>query len=350
MNTELSLYLLLNEPIVTNTVKIMKEQDCESNPVLFEKKDKEYTMRTKLNEFTKGTIDLLLLNVEEKITKTNNKYLVMTLTDGDKQVCANQWNTDISAAPKVGEVLSCELEVGTFNEKPNYTVKSTKPNPNISKSEFIATAPIPALQMYDEIIDVIRDFKNTDIARITGTILINHKEKLLCWSAAKNVHHNILAGLLYHMYRMMKSALALAEIYPVNKDLLVAGVLLHDIGKIVELATDDLGNANYTVDGNLYGHLYIGAEMIHDYGKHLGTNPEIVRNLKHIILSHHGKPEWDAVKVPCTMEAALVSELDMIDAKMYQFEKWNNETEAGTVNAQKAFPLDGAHVYHHTLI
>ena len=293
---------------------------------------------------------MLLLNVEEKITKTNSKYVILTLTDGEKQISANKWNTDISAAPNVGEVLSCELEVGTYNGQPNYTVKNTTPNPNIPKSEFVATAPIPAEQMYDEMIDAIRDFKNENIARITGTILRAHKEKLLYWSAAKSVHHNIHAGLLYHMYRMMKSALALAEIYPVNKDLLVAGVLLHDIGKIVELATDDLGNASYTVDGNLYGHLYIGAEMIHDYGKHLGTNPEVIRNLKHIILSHHGKLEWDAVKVPCTMEAALVSELDMIDAKMYQFEKWNNETEEGTVNAQRAFSLDGAHVYHHTLM
>lgn len=303
----------------------------------------------KLNEFTGGNITLLVKNVEEKRTKTNKTYLVMTLTDGEKEITANQWDADMKNAPEKGALIDCELEVGSYNGQTSYTIRSLTVNTTADKSEYVPCAPIPAKQMYDEMVEVIKGFKNNDLMRITGNILQDNRNMLMKQGAAKSVHHNIIAGLLYHMYRMMKSAIALSPIYPVNRDLLIAGVLLHDIGKVKELETDELGNSTYTIDGNLYGHLYMGAEMITLYGNKFNTDPEIVRNLKHIILSHHGKLEWEAVKVPCTIEAALVAELDMIDARMYQFEQLGKEIEPGTMNEQRVYSLDGAHVYKTTI-
>lgn len=300
----------------------------------------------KIKEFKKGTIALLVKDVEEKVTKNGKQYLAYTLSDGEKEIFANQWDATKNAAIEKGNIGDFDMEVGTYNNQPSYTItKNPILNTFEDKSKFIPTAPVEAKQMYDEMVKVIQEFTNKDLMRITGNILQDNRAKLMKWSAAKSVHHNVVAGLLYHMYRMMKSAIAMADIYPVNRDLLIAGVLLHDIGKIAELDTDEFGNTTYTVDGNLFGHLYIGAEMVHDYGVKFETDPEIVRNLKHIILSHHGKLEWEAVKVPCTMEASLVSELDMIDSRIYQFEKLQAEIAPGSVNEQRMYSLDGAHVY-----
>ena len=304
----------------------------------------------KLKEFTGGGISLLVLAVEEKLTKNGKTYLALALTDGEKEISANKWDSDLASTNiQKGQVCDCTLDVGEYNGQPNYTIKDMTVNTTANVSDYVPSAPISATTMYAEIVNVVKGFQNADLLRITGNIIQDNRIKLMTWGAAKAVHHNVVTGLLYHMYRMMKSAIALAEIYPVNKELLIAGVLLHDIGKTAELETDELGNSTYTVDGNLYGHLYIGAEMIHDYGLKFNTDPELVRNLKHIILSHHGKLEWDAVKPPCTIEASLIAELDMIDARMYQFEKFSSELEPGTIMEKNVYTLDNAHVYLSTL-
>jgi 3'-5' exoribonuclease len=93
------------------------------------------------------------------------------------------------------------------------------------------------------------------------------------------------------------------------------------------------------------GHLVLGSDIVKEFGEQLGTPAELIRVLRHIILSHHGKPEWGAVKAPCMAEAMLVHEIDMIDSRIYQFEKIGADLEPGTMAETRAYTLDGVFVY-----
>jgi 3'-5' exoribonuclease len=128
---------------------------------------------------------------------------------------------------------------------------------------------------------------------------------------------------------MLKTAFAVCEIYPLlNREVLVCGTALHDIGKIVEMKTSDTGIAAYTDMGNLFGHSLLGIEMIdHEVWRQnqaaggRSYNSEQVAMLKHMLASHHGQPEWGAIRVPGIPEAMILHELDMIDSRMYMYEE-----------------------------
>ena len=157
-------------------------------------------------------------------------------------------------------------------------------------------------------------------------------------SAAKAMHHNIYGGLAYHTYRMILAAYKLCEVYSLlNRELLVCGTALHDIGKLFELKTTDTGIASYTDMGNLFGHALLGIEMIDRevwrQNQAIGGrsyNSEQVAMLKHMIASHHGQPEWGAIRAPSIPEALILHELDMIDSRMYMYEENFASMEPGS--------------------
>lgn len=130
-----------------------------------------------------------------------------------------------------------------------------------------------------------------------------------------------------------------------NKPVLVAGAMLHDIGKLTEMETDLLGNATFTVNGNLFGHLFLGAEAFRKAADETGLNANDNLQISHIIASHHGKGEWGAITVPSTMEAIVVNHLDMIDSRVEQVENIVEDMDAQTFTQEKFYTLDGAHIY-----
>ena len=157
------------------------------------------------------------------------------------------------------------------------------------------------------------------------------------------MHHNYIGGLLYHIWRMMRSGICMSTVYNLDRTMLSAGIILHDIGKLVELKSDEFGSAEYTIAGNLFGHLYIGAEMIDKTRAALGLEEsEDVMLLKHMILSHHNKLEFGAVKRPATKEAFALAMIDEMDSKIEQYEQELNKLEPGTCGNTK---MDGIVVY-----
>ena len=193
---------------------------------------------------------------------------------------------------------------------------------------------------------VADNLDNKEIGKTTRYILEKNKGKLLTWAAAVGVHHNYNAGLLYHMYRMTQAALLMSKVYTnLNKPVLVAGAMLHDIGKLTEMETDLLGNATFTVNGNLFGHLFLGAEAFRKAADETGLNANDNLQISHIIASHHGKGEWGAITVPSTMEAIVVNHLDMIDSRVEQVENIVEDMDAQTFTQEKFYTLDGAHIY-----
>jgi len=159
-----------------------------------------------------------------------------------------------------------------------------------------------------------------------------------------SVHHDVVGGLAYHTFRMVKMAEKLVEVYDfLNSELLICGAALHDIGKIREMGFNPYGAIEYTVDGNLFGHAYMGAQMVQEEANLEGSNynPEEVRLLTHLLLSHHGKQEHGAVVPPAIPEAKALNYIDMLDADMWKAEElYRTElTEPGSATPTKAKPL-----------
>ena len=135
-------------------------------------------------------------------------------------------------------------------------------------------------------------------------------------SAAKTVHHSFVGGLLEHTVSVTRFAAFIADAYPaINRDLLITAALLHDIGKTKELSFFPMNE--YTDDGQMLGHIVIGAEMIHDKASRIEGFPELLETeLKHCILAHHGEYEYGSPKKPSLIEALALNLVDNLDAKL----------------------------------
>lgn len=300
----------------------------------------------RIKDFETGTVNritVLLTDLEERTSKNGNPYTILTVSDGTELTQINLWQPKSIFPYEKGEVLDCDIEVRTYQGKNSYVLQNYGRSHEGRVEDFVISAPIPAEKMYADILKFAENIG--EYGNLVRTIFQEHREKLLMWGAGKTVHHDICGGLLYHVYVMLRSAM---QIYPVyqdvlDKELLAAGIILHDIGKLRELDCGPVGDISYSVDGELFGHLYIGAEMIHEYAARCGLSPEKERLLKHVIISHHGTVEMGAVKIPAIPEAALINAIDNIDAKIYQFRKVRDGMQPGTLS-EKVFGL-GCKVY-----
>lgn len=284
---------------------------------------------------------VLLVKKEQKMTRGNKPYLVLTLRDRDmNEVDAKLWNMSTETfLYEKNTLLTCIIKVGEYNSNKDYSLEQYRESIEGEGDikDYVSAAPFDAEAMYEYILNVAKDIKIQSYRKVIFEIYESNKDKILYWSAAKSVHHNIRSGYLYHTLRMLQSALSLANIYRVNKDLLFAGIILHDIGKLRELCTDALGSAEYSLKGNLLGHLYLGCHMIDEVCRDEEDEEEILL-LKHIIASHHGLREWGAIANPQIPEAFLVHYLDKIDADMYQCDKALEQTPYGAFS-DKIFGL-----------
>ena len=297
----------------------------------------------------KTTITLLLTSIEEKETRNSSPYCTLTLTDGIDNIIAQLWNTKKENV-KVQEktLISAEIYKKMYNESVSYEVYQYGPAADTENiNDYIVHAPYDSQKMFDRILDRLdKGVKEpTALSEFTKQILFDNYDKILSWSAASKIHHNCRGGWLYHTFRMVESAYYLRCVYQVDAELLICGTILHDIGKLKELDTDNLGTAEYTIPGTLFGHSTLGIEMIDkayeswnkEIHKHLPE--ERVMFLKHMIASHHGKLEYGAITVPSIPEAMILHELDMIDSRIYQFEQVRKDLEPGSMS-DKILGLD----------
>lgn len=288
-----------------------------------------------------SVIRVLVKKTEEKEGK-RGPYTAAVLTDGEQEISVNAW-VPLSAFPYQGKVVDAELACknGFVNINRVYEV------PNADISAYIPHAPVNRDACYAMIRDTMDHMKNTDLKLVVRDIMEKHKEKFLVWSAAKSVHHNYISGLLYHTCRMLSCAKYVSAIYNLDSDMLAAGVILHDVGKLYELDMDVMGNSEYTVKGNLFGHLYLGAEMINSACRVVGVDPEseTMLLLKHMIVSHHNKQELGAVRMSATKEAYVLSMLDLLDSRVWIMEAELQKMEPGKCSGPIRV-LDGACVYN----
>jgi 3'-5' exoribonuclease len=174
--------------------------------------------------------------------------------------------------------------------------------------------------MWQELQDRIAEVKRPEIRALLERIIATHGDRLKIWPAAMTVHHAYRGGLLEHLLKIMEVGLLLADAYKVDRDMIIAGAVLHDLGKIEELTYE--GATGYSVSGNLIGHIAIGLGMLRDAIRQDPAFPDDVRlALEHIVLSHHGARENGSPVLPLTLEAFIFATVDDLDAKMWQLRK-----------------------------
>lgn len=282
-----------------------------------------------------NTTVMYVVDVKESKTRTGSTYLRVTLRDKMKrEITCNQWGASLgSTVLQKGKLYEVTVNKGTYNGSDSFTLVAVGNESEAGLEEYINDASHMVEEINREIIEAINGITDTELKEFMVYAygeMVNHG--FLSSSAAKSVHHNYKSGLAYHTYGMVKLALAIAQADKrVNKDILVAGCILHDIGKLVELKTEEDGSASYTKEGLLYGHLVIGESLVKKMAEGRISNINTVNHLCHIILSHHGKMEWGSPVEPMTVEAFLVHQIDYTDSRKEIFFKTYETLDDGEI-------------------
>lgn len=295
----------------------------------------------------------LLFQMTEATSKTGGVYMRFTLRDGVSEITALMFDTNAeaiaAAGVRAGEIVTVRLKVTSYRGSRSFGVCSIAPcnDPSVSLRDFVKMPPVETGQMFDEILAMIQSSADdlggryTPLSELTIQILRDHEQPFLNSSAAIAMHHAMRGGLIYHTYRMVKTASAILGVYAsLDSELLLCGTALHDIGKIWEYKTSAIGSAEYTESGVLFGHLYLGASLIKKYADKGNYCPDKVKMLVHLLLSHHGTQEWGAVSCPACAEAYALHYLDHLDVMVYKCEEAADTLKPGELTDKKPYGLD----------
>ncbi len=293
---------------------------------------------------------LLIRSAEKRKDSKGNDYVDMNLTDRTGEINCKIWNWDPDAeAPEAGQPVKVRGTVHEYNGRLQLRVEkwrtATAGDP-VDMNALVPCAPLSPEEMTREIRETLESFTNEDLKKLTSGMLKIAGEKLAWFPAAQRMHHAERSGLLHHTTDMLRLAKALLEIYPwLNRDLLLAGVIIHDLGKIEEMKSDKTGNVtDYTRDGQLLGHLVRGITNLNRAAAEAGVTGEPVVLLEHMLLSHHGESEYGSPKPPMFAEAEALHWIDIMDARMNTMKTVTDKTPPGAFS-EKIFSLD-RRVYH----
>lgn len=302
-----------------------------------------------------GLADCFLL-VKASAKKTSSKgdtYLDMTLSDKSGEINAKLWSyiPSVHGEYQPGDVVKVRGTVSQYNGADQLRIdkiRHTESTDNIDVSELVQSANYTGAEMFDELYTIARNFADKELSDIVTALLDENKEKLLYWPAAFKLHHAMRCGLLMHTLSIVRLAQRVAEVYPfIDKELLLAGSILHDIAKTTEYEITPSGLASgYTVEGNLIGHLAKGAMMIGKTAEKLGIQSNTVTLLQHMVLSHHGEPDYGAAVRPAFIEAELLSQLDMMDARMFEMREATASAATGDFSG-RLWSMDNRKLFNH---
>lgn len=307
----------------------------------------------KINEMKCGDDNVEFTALISHVTsgKTNgankSNYLSIVFQDETGVIDAKLWNASQEQMNSltIGAVVRGKGDIIKYSDDRQMKIISID---NVSYQEsqqvqFLSKAPISSDKMIDEIKDYIKNISNMKLYTLTKYLFDNNVEKLKIYPAASRNHHEFVSGLAYHTLSMLKIAKSLITIYPqLNADLIYSGIILHDLGKTVELSGPVV--PKYTLEGKLLGHISIAQAMILEASKTLNIEGEEVTLLQHMILSHHGKNEYGSPVLPQIREAEIVYLIDNIDARMNMFDKALENVEYGDYS-KRIYALENRMIY-----
>lgn len=296
---------------------------------------------------------LMIKSAEKKVSAKGMTYLDLMLCDKESEISAKLWDykEEVQGMFEAGNIVKIRGTVSPYNGVDQLRIERIRkavPTDEVDPADFVPSADIGGEEMFSELIRIAEGFKDEEIKAVVLSIYNDYKEKLLYWPAAFRLHHAIRGGLLYHTLSIVRLAQSVCKVYPsVDSDLLIAGAMLHDVAKTDEFIVNDSGTASgYSLEGNLVGHLAKGAMIIEKTAERLNISENTKLLLQHMVLSHHGEPEFGAAVKPMFLEAELLSELDLMDARVYELtEAIGNAPEGEYTN--KMWALDNRKFYNH---
>ena len=293
----------------------------------------------------------MIKELAEKKDKNGNGYLDMTVIGSDKkEYPAKIWRFENNGQFEAGEVVEIEYSVDSYKGKTQLTITMIKKAPDEMIKDFVPSSEYNGKTAFSMLLNKVNSFADNDLKEIVSSIMLKNREKLEEYPAAYRLHHAIVGGLMLHTASIVEMAEKTCQVYPnINRELLLSGAILHDVAKTFEMETGKTGLCSgYSVGGELIGHLVKGAMYIEDTAKELGIESEKVTLLEHMVLSHHGVPEYGSPVRPMFLEAEILSTLDSLDATIFEINNATNKIEAGKFT-DRQWALDNRKLFNHGL-
>lgn len=300
-------------------------------------------------------IDFFMVKSIELKTGSNKKqYLDLTLGDSSGEINGKKWDVSDEEARGLesierGDLVKIKATVTEWvgsKQLRIMKIRKASEEDELVVMDFVKAAPENSEDMWKYIHDHANGIKDPKLRELSLRLLKDNKEKLLYWPAASKNHHAEYGGLLYHTKRMLMNGEHMCQVYRnLDADLIKTGVIIHDIEKINEIDSDELGvSPGYSFEGQLLGHIVQGVKTIEKLADEIGIDNEKKIMLEHMVVSHHYEPEFGSPKKPMFPEAEILHYLDIIDARMYDMEDVLACVEPGTFS-EKVWVLDNRRLY-----
>ena len=293
----------------------------------------------------------LVKSVAARTDVKGSEYLDFVLADSEGECVAKLWNYSRAyhGVFEPDDIIKVRGSVQIWKDNEQFKIdriRHVTPEDDVDMNELVPCAPFDPVAMYDELYDIAQSFKDDDLRRLVQYLLRENREQLLLFPAGVKLHHATRSGLLHHTLSVVHMAQSILQLYPwLNGDLLLAGATLHDIGKLVELDTGTLGLAGaYTAAGQLLGHISIGMSMVAQAAEVTMVPPEKAMLVEHMLLSHHGNPEYGSPRLPMVPEAEVLSVCDLLDSRLYEMHA-ALETVAPGGFTERIWALDNRQLY-----
>lgn len=308
-----------------------------------------------LDEGQEGDFFAALSSRKESKTREGKRFWRVTFRDAKREVSFPIWGDSPWATPceqqwEVGQCYKMRALYRRTQFGPQLEIRKIRlandadtadgfdPLMCLERSRFHPEATFDQLHLLAE-----QEIASESLRNLTIHLLEEHRPSLVKLPAARRNHHAFVGGLIEHLLGVARNAVMLADKYgtdypdlspPLSRDLVIAGAILHDIGKVEELELA-LDGAEYTAAGELIGHILLGRDMVRDAAQRFGIDRETQLRLEHIIVSHQRLTEWGSPKPPMTPEAMLVHYADDIDAKFHTFLTALEDPSEGEFTSQR---------------
>ena len=295
----------------------------------------------------------LIKTVDRKTNVKGAPYLDMMLCDKDGEISAKLWDYSelVHGTFDAGELIKVRATVTQFNGADQLRIEKIRKvtaADGVNISDFVPKAEYSGEMMLGAIMNAIASVKDEELKTLTYALVKEREKEILTWPAAFKLHHAIRGGLLYHTLSILKLSEGVCMLYPsVDKDLLTCGIIVHDLCKIDEFDLNPAGLVSaYSVRGELLGHLVMGAMKIEQKAIELGISREKAMLLEHMVISHHGEPDFGAAVRPMFLEAEILSQLDTLDATIYEITSAVGEVKEGEFTG-RMWALDNRKLFNH---
>lgn len=287
---------------------------------------------------TKVLVVYLLANFQIRPKRDGTSYVTMVLKDATGKITGVMWDNFTavtSGAVKENDYVEVGGEINLYNGQPQMRVHRIRSvdDSEVDTSFFLPKSPRNPEEMLQELLDLIGQVQDPDYRRLLDCVFGNDTfmQRFRLAPSAVSMHQAYLGGLIDHTLCVTKNALKMADNYPAaNRDLLITGALLHDMGKVIEFSYDR--KLAYSDAGRLLGHISMGNAMIEVHCHNLPDFPVKKKILvQHMILSHHGTMEYGSPRCPATLEALILHHADLLDAQLSNYMEYTeNAARTGT--------------------